>query len=255
MKSPLRGRCLVPFLSLWWAGACASSQPQTLESALRTDPRPRTILVGVSKPPRASASAGYMVGSVLAGPIGGLAAGGPGSAIEKQLVERHRLVDPAAEVGRALTGAFARRHRLEVKPSREIDSRPARKFFRADLVLDVTTESWALEELGASPSTGKRFRLLYRARLEVYDTRSQQTLTSGVCLAPTLKPAAAPTWNQLEEDDAKILKDELTYAANYCLRHFGRRVLFVWLDGTESLYGETDPPVREEAASTHEPQL
>ena len=239
--------------SLLWLGflACASSPPQTLESAMASDHPPRSILVGISPPPRPATSPMEF----FLGPIPNMAAGGGQTGAGERLLQAHRIVDPAPEIARALTTALALRRHLEVKPPRHIDdSRTIRKHFRADLVLDVTTEKWDLRDTGSSLAGTDRVRLFYQARLELYDTRTQETLASGECLAPTLKLAAAPSWKELEANDAEVLKRELRHASNYCLRHFGRRILAVWLDGTHGLYGETDPPVRDEAPVTHEPQ-
>jgi hypothetical protein len=221
--------------------ACASTEHQTLESALRSANPPRTIVLASSPPPR------FEVTSVIPHPLNGLMGYAVELAQGERLIERHHIADPAPEVGRDLTVAFSLRHHLEMKPPRKIDStRTVRKYFNADLVLDVATSSWTLE-----PSRG-RLRLFYRARLELYDTRTGNTLVSEECEAPVLKQAVAPTSDELEANDGQIIKNELRYAANYCLHHFARRILRIWDDSTGRLYGETESVRREYATSTHE---
>jgi hypothetical protein len=227
--------------------ACASSQAQTIDAAMASNRPPRTILVATSPLPRMGAGPETLLFPSLAG-IAVASAVSADRTLGRgdELIASHKIVDPAPELGRALTVALAMRRHLEVKPARQIDStRTVRKYFQADLVLDVATVFWGVQAIG------DRYRFVYRAHLEVFDTRTYETLAADDCEAPVLKQAAALTWDELEGNDAKLFKDEVGYAANYCRRYFARQ-LRVWLYDKHALYGETDPPRRDEDPARHE---
>jgi hypothetical protein len=208
---------------------------------------PRTILVATSASPRMGAGGEVLLApSLLSLAVAGAVS--PDRTLDggDKLIARHKIIDPAPALGQALTVALGMRRQLEVKPPRQIDStRTVRKYFQADLVLDVATEFWGLQ------AVGDRYRFVYRAHLEVFDTRTYQTLAAEECEAPVLKQAVAATWEELEGNDAKRFKEEVGYAANYCLRYFARQ-LRVWLYDKHGLYGETDPPRRDEDPARHE---
>ena len=80
-----------------------------------------------------------------------------------------------------------------------------------DLVLRVTTADWYIFPFRFD---WDHYRLAYKTNIELYDSRGDRVLASGECEAPIPEdPAGAPTYGEMTDGPAAVLKQKLDEAA------------------------------------------
>ncbi|MCR9093087.1 MAG: hypothetical protein NXI30_02610 [bacterium] len=145
-----------------------------------------------------------------------------------QLVEENDIQDPAHEIADALAVRLSREYGAVVSPNggRRVDGASVEEiadtYSSADIVVDVQTTNWNYIYF---PANWARYRVIYAAKLRLVDTRSQQLLAEGFCSRVPEYTDDAPTHEELVENGAAGLKQELAVAAEYCIDHFRSTVL------------------------------
>src|SRR5947207_11407317 len=85
-----------------WMSSCASNDWQSLDWSATSEPRPHTIIVGVSRSP------GFMATTVASG-LFGAAGVAVQTAAGEHIIKRNEIADPAGGLGKVLATALARR--------------------------------------------------------------------------------------------------------------------------------------------------
>ena len=140
-----------------------------------------------------------------------------------RIVKDNNIEDPAIVTRRDLFQLLFQKYALAVSPSiqgglenEELD------FGDADLVLNVRTTDWGLEEFAGDSSHA---RLRYSSRVDLINARTRRSLAQGECEYDAVKGAQTPTFNELLANGAAILKSELSRVERLCFNRFKDRLL------------------------------
>src|SRR6185437_1897080 len=83
------------------------------------------------------------------------------------------------------------------------------------LVVNVATAGWSV-----SPFVGTRFRMLYGARIEIFDTNSLSFLGKSGCFVPFRSRDQSRELVTMLDNNAESLKAEIKDSVEYCVRNF-----------------------------------
>jgi len=87
-------------------------------------------------------------------------------------------------------------------------------------------------------SLGRMSKILYAVRyygtLQLIDNRTKTIVADGKCSSFLVDGKGIPTYSELVQDDAALLKEELQAAAEFCIDDYRTRIL--------GLYGNDPPP-------------
>jgi hypothetical protein len=214
------------------AGGCAAKDWKPLDpSALKIRPA-RTIGVVGTKPATFYART---AAKAVFGLVGLALMAGEG---QKIIAENH-VHDPALEIGDRLSVALSTKHSLVQQTPRplSVTHQASHEQVRwdTDLVLEVTTKTWSLFYF---PTDWTHYRVWYEASMELRDARDQRLLASGDCLAPRPEDSkGAPTYDEMVDRHAAMLKQKLNEAAAFCAQKYSRELFGVRLPD------DTTPPV------------
>jgi len=92
------------------------------------------------------------------------------------------------------------------------------------LVMDVATSSWGLSYLNKDGPA--KYMFSYQARARLFDTESKTVVGESWCdYGSTDKPEAAPTYDELMQDDGAVLRKALGDAINSCAEELSTHLL------------------------------
>lgn len=92
----------------------------------------------------------------------------------------------------------------------------------ADYVLDVQTKGWMLSYF---PTSWGRYRVIHTAHARMIDVANKKVVAQGVCARNPENAEGAPTYDDLVNNQAAGLKNELTLAATECTTILQHEVL------------------------------
>ncbi len=158
------------------------------------------------------------------GAIGGAAMISKGN----KIIRENNVPDPAATIGATLVNDLATKYSLVIKqPTIQTSSTKtaeiASDYRNADLVLDIQTRNWGFVYL---PMDWDNYRILYSAKLKLIDTKKVAELASGSASYDSKKSNSHhPSYEQLIDNEAAGLKQELLKAQSHCITDFRQRIL------------------------------
>jgi hypothetical protein len=154
----------------------------------------------------------------------------------QQIIDENHIEDPSSAIAIRLMMALAGQYALSPRTPRAI-SAPAEKLrWDTDLYLQVTTESWAITYFA---DDWAHYRLRYEASVELHDSRSQSVIASGQCRSLPDNSTGAPTYEEMLDRRAALLKTKLTDAVAACTQKISRELFAIRLPEDRTI----DPPV------------
>lgn len=162
--------------------------------------------------------------------------GGAMARAGNDIVEKHRLDDPAAPIAERLAGMLQKQYRVRVARDRasvssEAPADVAREHPDAELMLEARTLSWSMAYFASGSG---RYRVLYAGRLRLLDLTRATVLAQSVCEYLPDETAESAFYDELLANDAERLKNELAAAVVSCVRHLGGGMLALDVDAEQS---------------------
>jgi hypothetical protein len=98
----------------------------------------------------------------------------------------------------------------------------------ADYVLDVKTASWATGPWHSGAGTvGPRYLVGYGSKLRLIDTKERTIIAEGFCNGILKQDARRFSYDELIDNNAEALKNELKVKADYCVDQFKKNVFML----------------------------
>ena len=213
----MAGAVRVAALALALLAGCAHER-RALAPAVIRDRNVRTLLLRTEVPAGFDSGRPQSVLSFFAAPVVmaiGAAAEGPSMAREQV------IVDPAFDVGEALTRAAAGRYLLEVVTTRrgspdEATARVVPGPSAADLVLDVGTTWWGIR-FAQSQRLG-RYAVHLEMEATLTDARDGTVLAHNTCIGDDPRTWKGRRYDDFEANGGALIKEQLAWAAARCVR-------------------------------------
>jgi hypothetical protein len=166
----------------------------------------------------------------------------------------HHIADPSHAIAAALAGQLAARRgaRLVPQPISVSDDDPAQVAAAAKasarFVIDVRTVGWGVSYL---PSNWTHYSIGYRGTARLIDTETGTVLAEGSCSTSTRESKNPPTYDELKENDAALVKTVVAEITSTCARRFESEMLGLEQSGGEktAITAVSIPP----SAGPHEP--
>lgn len=146
-----------------------------------------------------------------------------------EIVQKNGIEDPAIAIRDSLVRDFANQKGLQVVPA--IPSpipatttdvkRIVKESAKADLLLDVQTVGWQFTYF---PTDWNSYRVNYSVKVRLIDTAANKTIAEGFCVRIPEKTADAPSRDQLLENSAALLKEQLRIHGGQCLTELQAKV-------------------------------
>ena len=153
----------------------------------------------------------------------GLIGAGSMIAAGNDIIEKNLVEDPAIymseEIGLALSDKYGLSNSQvnpESCPSDNLNT-VINTYKQADLILDIKTIGWGFLYY---PTHWKSYHLNYGARLRLIDTQNKKVIAEESCKYFPEYSEDAPSYNDLVDNNAAGLKNELHKAADYCIEIF-----------------------------------
>lgn len=199
------------------SGCATKTVPLT--STVGSTYRGKSITYSIHETPGFSATT---ADKAMFGAIGGVAMLSKGN----DIIQENEVQDPAEAIGAALVDDLASKYELIVKkPTKQASSKSTEKIAAdygfADLVLDVQTRSWGFAYF---PMDWNNYHVMYTARLELIDTSSGEAIATGSFAYDSKDNAVHPSYDQLIDNQASGLKNEITKARDQCIMEFRQRI-------------------------------
>lgn len=137
------------------------------------------------------------------------------------MVAGHAIQDPAQIIASGLADAMAGTHGIKLLTQPLIfganDAGDVSKASEsgARYVLDVQTLGWAF---GYFPTDWTHYRVIYSAKARLIDTKTKATVAEGHCQRTPESNVGAPTYEELTDNGAARIKQELAVAAGECIK-------------------------------------
>jgi hypothetical protein len=149
----------------------------------------------------------------LVGAIAMLAAGG-------KILDENHIADPSTEMGEKLVNAFAAKYGSHVvstpiKTAEGNIDQIAKDSNGARFAIDVQTINWGFSYF---PTDWTHYRLFYVAKAKLINLETRQVIAEGGCKIIKKDNANAPTYDQLVENQAALLKQMINNATSECLQ-------------------------------------
>lgn len=162
----------------------------------------------------------------LGGAIGGAIGGASMTSKGNKIISENEVPDPAEIIGATLVNDLATKYGLIVKqPNVRSSSNNmnaiALDYSDADLVLDVQTRSWGFAYL---PMDWNNYWISYTAKLRLIDTKTGDELATGSFAYDSRDNAEHPSYEQLVNNKAAGLKQELIKAQDQCILESRQRI-------------------------------
>jgi len=160
---------------------------------------------------------------------GALAVLGVAAAVSegKELVEEHKLVDPAINIKTSLAKDLSETYRITditvIEETRPFESDPedvAAMASNEGIVLDVRTFGWGTMYYPFKT----KYRVNYMAQARLINAKDKRVISAERCLINEAYSENSPTYDDLMENDAALLKTKLTDASSECAGIFARKM-------------------------------
>jgi hypothetical protein len=168
--------------------------------------------------------AAMTAGKAMFGAVGGAAMVMAGN----KIVEENAIEDPALRISAELMKGFADVNAMSVVSTDGIiasgvkPTELAKQYSNANVLLDIQTINWSFVYF---PTDWNSYRVIYSAKMRVIDTKEAKLLAEGFCSRVPENSAEAPSHDELLENQAARLKQELAIAADHCIQEFRSKVL------------------------------
>lgn len=212
-------KLLIAIAGLAMVGCASVSHiPMTPETA-NTIKNREVATVKRDKPNFAAATVGQSTFGIF-----GIAAA---TSAGNEIVTKNNIEDPAIYIGERLSEELAKKYDTKVSSkSIEIGDDNVKHISKSspgsELVLDIMTINWNFVYF---PTSFNKYRVIYRARLRLIDTKSEKVLAEGICSRVPDQTPDSPTYDELLANNAERLKKELKDAADFCVGEFKSKVL------------------------------
>jgi hypothetical protein len=161
---------------------------------------------------------------VLFGAVGGMAVVGMMIAEGNRIVRESEIRDPAIDIARRVAELYGHAHGLALagQPIALHGEKPAAAAGSAKSVVEVQTTSW-----GFFPTAmlGSHFEAAYAARLTLLNVANGAVVIKDKCVIKVSKKPDAPSHEQLLADNAAVLKQQLSAAADACVEQLRVKAL------------------------------
>ena len=143
------------------------------------------------------------------------------------LSKENNIADPAYEIAEALAHMMHAEYGLMYKGVGESlvaddDVQDIANAYRGSpLAIDVKTTRWAVIPF----SSGRGYRVVYRARSRLIDTKNARIIAEGSCASIPQEPDDPPGYDELVGNGATRLKEELKKASQDCTRELATTYL------------------------------
>ncbi len=210
------------------ASGCASVQTTRLADDSTTTLKGKTVARTVHKSPTFMA---VTPGKGAFAAIGAIAMAKTGNA----LVEKHRIADPAGQLGAGLQGVMQSQFDVRAVSGSAVtvasdDIETIRRSAgNADLVLDVKTIGWGFAYDGFKFSD---YAVNAAMDVRLIDVQTGKVLASSRCTSPVAEKDQMSTHDELLANDAALIKRKLSEVADYCTQSFAADVLGVAAAGS-----------------------
>jgi hypothetical protein len=162
-------------------------------------------------------------GKAMFGAIGAAAMISAGN----KIVNDNQIEDPANYIAEQLANHIASSYQAKitteaplVKGSKPGDILKAK--VNAPYLLDVQTINWSFAYF---PSDWNNYRVIYSTKLRLINTKTKKIIAEGFCARVPEDSKTAPTYDQLLENKASRLKQELKISADHCVDELKKKVL------------------------------
>jgi hypothetical protein len=209
---------LVP-LAIGTLSGCVSTKINPVDHKAFAAFRGGTVVTTQREKPSFAANT---AGKAMFGLIGAAAAISAGN----DIVRENDLPDPAVSIRQALLADLVTEDVLTpVASTTKTDAMDAEKLAKqypgGDLLLDVQTVNWSFIYF---PTNWSHYRVIYSAKVRLIDTKHSKVVADGFCARVPEETPSSPTRDELLENKAARLKQELATAADYCVKEFRTKV-------------------------------
>lgn len=221
MSFLFQGRTSLTLLALCSLGGCVSTKIVPVDHQALSGFHGGTVVVSQREKPSFAANT---AGKMMFGAVGAVAAISSGN----DIIRDNEVADPAAYIEQALLKDLVTDNALKGVTSptstNTMDvAQLAKQYAGADLLLDVQTINWSWIYY---PTSWSHYKVIYSAKIRLIDTKHSKLIADGFCARVPDGPAeSAPTRDELLENKAARLKQELATAADYCVQTFRTKVL------------------------------
>ncbi len=167
----------------------------------------------------------------VGGAIGGVIAGMNASDRGSTLISEGKIKDPALAIQSELLKELESVLRISVVANKvdPIDYLKDEKIANAyagtaDYLLDVQTVNWSSTYL---PFKWGRYRVFYNSKVRIIDLQTKSTISEAYFTWQSPDEYPPPTYEQLFDEDAKVLRELLEMAINDAVRYFKKEMLQV----------------------------
>jgi hypothetical protein len=222
MNSSVQGRLTsLVLLGTFALTGCVSTKTNAVDHKALAAFRGATVVTTQRERP---AFAAMTAGKAAFGALGGASMVVAGN----NIIRDNDIPDPAVKISQALLTEMTSDNELHpVAGSVTTSSMDAEKLSQeygasAQLLLDVQTVNWSFVYF---PTDWSHYRVLYRAKMRLIDTKHSKLLADGFCNSTPEKSDSSPTKEQLLDNNAAGLKQELATATAFCVQEFRTKVL------------------------------
>ena len=205
--------------------AVASPAPAPAPPAAAPASLPLIAYAAPASPPNFIAySSKAATAGVLFGAVGGMAVVGMMIAEGNRIVRESEIHDPAIDIARRVAELYGHAHGLALagQPIALHGEKPAAAAGSAKSVVEVQTTAW-----GFFPTAmlGSHFEAAYAARLTLVSVANGAVVIKDKCAIKVGKKPDAPGHEQLLADNAAVLKQQLSAAADACVEQLRVKAL------------------------------
>ena len=221
MSFLFQGRTWLVLLALCSLGGCVSTKIVPVDHKALAGLQGGTVVVSQREKPSFAANT---AGKMMFGAVGAVAAISSGN----DIIRDNDVADPAGYIEKILLNDLVTDNALKGVTSPASTNttdvaKLAKQYAAADLLLDVQTVNWSWIYY---PTSWSHYKVIYSVKIRLIDTKHSKLIADGFCArVPDVPAESAPTKDELLENKAARLKQELATAADYCVQTFRTKVL------------------------------
>jgi hypothetical protein len=200
---------------------CAAPQPQRIDPRAIDGLREQTASTSTREVPGFVALTATKAAFALAGGLVALSEG-------NRLIAENQVADPAVAIAAGLRLSLEQKYGMRFTdtpvPLSSDDPESIAKAVagKTRYMLDVRSEGWSF---GYFPTDWTHYRVMYGARARLIDTETKTVIAEGVCRHAPESNEGAPTYDQLLDNKAMLLKQTLTTIATGCVTRMNAEML------------------------------